>query len=508
MSTKKVGTVFLVGAGPGDPGLITLRGVECLKRADVILYDYLVNPRILAHAPRSAEQICLGQHGRSRIWSQTEINDRLVALALEGNTVVRLKGGDPGVFAREVEEIAALAQAGIPFTIVPGITAGLAAASYVGIPLTHREHASAVAFVTGQEDEEKGTEPLDYSALARFPGTLVFYMGITTVQNWSQRLMDAGKLPTTPVAIVRRCTLPDQQVIRCTLANLAKQIEGPPRLRPPAICIVGAVAGLCEASSWFDSRPLFGRRILVTRPLEQSLKIGAMLEELGADILVQPVIEIAPPADLSAVDNALANLSTYDWIVFSSANGVIHFLNRLMEQGQDARALKNAKLAVIGPGTSEQLATYYLQTDLIPPDFQAESLADALATEARGKSFLLVRASRGREVLAQRLRAAAGHVEQIVVYDSKDVLVPHEQFVNQMHAGTIDWVTITSSAIAQSTVRLFGDRLRNTKLVSISPITTATLCELGFSPAAEAEQYTMEGVVQAILRYEETLRPI
>lgn len=496
----KAGKVFLVGAGPGDPGLLTLRGMECLRQADVVLFDYLVNPRILEHALADAEQICLGQHGHSRIWTQDEINDRMVALARQGKNVVRLKGGDPGVFARGVEEIAALVQAKVAFEIVPGVTAAMAAASYAGIPLTHREHASAVALVTGQEDIDKEVTALDYHALAEFPGTLVFYMGVTTARNWSTRLIEAGKPPDTPTAIVRRCSFPDQRVIRCTLAEVADRIEQVPRIRPPAIVIVGSVAAASENPGWFEQRPLFGQRIVVTRPREPSEKLGAILEELGAEVIAQPAIEIVPPADWTPVDRALERLPEFDWLVFSSAKGVFFLLKRLLEIGLDLRALKNVRLAAIGPGTAEALNAFHLRADLQPDEFRAESLAKALSSGARGQRLLLARASRGREVLADELQAAGAHVEQAVVYQSLDVTAPDEHVTQLISAGKIDWLTVTSSAIARSVVRMFGERLRATKLVSISPITSATLRELGHEPTAEAKEYTMAGVVAAIVK--------
>ncbi len=525
------GTVYLVGAGPGDPGLITMRGVQCLRRADVVLYDYLANPQLLAYCRPDAEKISLGKHGRGRIWSQEEINEALVRLARDGKTVVRLKSGDPVVFARGVEEIEALTAAGIPFEVVPGITAALAAGSCAGIPLTHRELASAVALVTGHEDGGKEGPPLDYAALATFPGTLVFYMGVTTAAHWSAALLAAGKPRETPVAVIRLVSFPDQKVWQTTLGNVA-QFVAETKLRPPVIFVVGEVASLAPTLSWFDKRPLFGQSVLVTRPNvvrrskwstrsasgqnDADDRLNSSLSELGAEVLYQPAIDIRPPEDWTAVDATLARLDEFDWLVFSSTNGVDGLLGRLLDVGRsfradqdgpegpsysacrDLRALGRVKIAAIGSGTAHRLAEYHLRADLVPDEFRAEALAEALASDAQGKRFLLARASRGREVLAETLTKADGIVEQVVVYQSIDVETPDPEIAARLKAGKIDWITVTSSAIARSLAKLFGDDLRRSKLASISPITSATLRELGYEPATEAKEYTMDGVVAAI----------
>jgi uroporphyrinogen III methyltransferase / synthase len=514
------GKVFLVGAGPGDPGLVTLRAVEILKRADLVLYDYLVNPAILTHCRPDAHLVSLGKHGSGRVATQDEINQRLLMGTHVFENVVRLKGGDPLVFARAAEELDFLVQHGIEFEIVPGVTAAFAAASYAGIPVTHRDTASAVALVTGREGEafdgQQRAEPLasslDYEALARFPGTLVFYMGVTTVENWSQALVAAGKPPTTPVAILRHVSLPDQKRIDATLSDVAAVVKQN-KLRPPVVFIIGDVATHGAAWSWFEKRPLFGRRVLVTRPAHQAAELVSSLAALGAEVHLQPAIEIRPPADWSPVDRALERFDRFDWLVFSSSNGVRSLLLRLLGQSghydqcpdytglgwaRDLRSLGKIKIAAIGPGTADELARFRLRADVVPDEYRAESLAQALKGGAAGKRFLLVRASRGREVLADELAKVGGVVEQVVVYESLDVENPAPEIADQMAAGKIDWTTVTSSAIARSLARMFGDSLKRTKLVSISPVTSTTLCELGFEPAAEAKLYTMAGVVQAI----------
>ena len=492
------GRVYLVGAGPGDPGLITLRGVECLRRADVVLYDYLVNLQILEHASRQAVLVCLGRHGQGRIMPQEAVNERLVAEARSGKTVVRLKGGDPAIFARVGEEIAALVAAGVEFEVVPGITAALAAASYAGVPLTHRDSASAVALITGHECD-KGQPAIDYTALAVFPGTLVFYMGVTSAEHWTGSLIEAGKPAATPAVIIRRCSWPDQQTIHCTLGTVAEQVAAH-RLRPPAMVVVGEAVGMESAGSWFINRPLFGTTVVVTRPSGQSEPLRSQLSDLGAEVLLQPAIEIGPPASWEAVDAALSRLDQFDWLVFSSVNGVDYLLGRLLAAHGDLRKLAGIRLAAIGPGTADELAAYHLRPDLIPAEYRAEALADLLATAAAGQRVLLVRASRGREVLAERLLAAGVEVEQVVVYESRDVTSPDPAMAQRLRDDRIDWITVTSSAIARSLAALFADELRHTRLASISPVSSATLRELGFEPAAEASEYTMKGLVEAILR--------
>ncbi|NLX99852.1 MAG: uroporphyrinogen-III C-methyltransferase [Rhodopirellula sp.] len=491
--------VYLVGAGPGDPGLITIRGAECLSRADLVLYDYLVNPAILRYARPTAELICLGGHRFQRVMAQEEINARMVEAARTGRSVVRLKGGDPDVFGRTATETHALLAAGIRYETVPGVTAALAVAGYAGIPITHADYSSAVALVTGHERQDKKGPPLDYEALAEFPGTLIFYMGVTTARQWSEALIRRGKSAETPVAVVRRCSWTDQQDFRCTLGTVADEIFAR-KLRPPAVIVIGEVVGLAAEQSWFTARPLFATRVLVTRPRDQAENLVTSLTELGADVLVQPAIEISPPTDWAAVDRALLGLEHYDWLVFSSSNGVRMLLERLMQIGGDLRRLGKLKLAAIGPGTADALRRYCLRADIIPSEYRAEALAESLAPDAQGQRFLLARASRGREVLAEDLRAAGATVDQIVVYRSSDVDHPEPQIADALASGRIHWVTVTSSAIATSVVRMFGASLRKARIASISPITSGVLRRLGFVPAVEATRYTIDGLVEAILR--------
>lgn len=496
------GIVFFVGAGPGHPGLITLRGVECLRKADVVLFDYLANSQLLNHAKREAELICLGRHRRADIWSQQAINDEMVRRAQQGACVVRLKGGDPMVFGRAAEELHALIEAGIEFEIVPGVTAATAAAAYAGVTVTDRRHASAVALVTGHEQLGKPDSSLDYESLANFPGTLVIYMGVRTAGTWSQSLLDAGKPAETPVLLIRRCSWSDQQRLSCRLGDVAERLTPHSKFPPPVIVIVGEAARFDADYDWFSRLPLLGKNVLVTRPAHQAMAMADRFRELGANALIQPAIEIREPHDWQAVDDAIGRLEEFDHIAFSSANGVEHFFERMLSLGLDVRRLADTKLAVIGPRTAEALRRYHLKADFAPTTYRAEALAAALIDggQVQGKKVLLIRASRGREVLAEMLTKAQAFVEQVVAYQSNDVVDVGEEI--DVSLSGVDWVTVTSSAIARSICRLWGDRLRSVSLASISPITSATLRELGFEPSTEASEFTAEGVVDAILAAE------
>jgi uroporphyrinogen III methyltransferase/synthase len=498
LDSPAIGTVYIVGGGPGDPRYITLRGVQCLGRADVILYDYLVNERLLDHAGADAERICLGRHGRNTVWNQDQINREMVHRARRGQTVVRLKSGDPSIFGRFAEELGFLQAQAVPCEVVPGVSAAIAAGSCVGIPLTHRDLSSAVAFVTGQENSAKRQDTVDYEALARFPGTLVIYMGVTTVDRWAPGLLSNGMAADTPVALIRRCSFYDQQVVRCQLKDVVAELTPRQKLPPPVIAVVGDVARSDQQLGRFVARPLFGQAVLVTRARDQLHALSDQLLELGAGVWHQAAIEVRPPASWHVVDEVLDRVDQFDWLVFSSANGVSFLLNRILDRGQDLRRLGSVRLAAMGPGTADKLRAYHLQADVVPGEFRAEALADKLAENAAGKRFLLARASRGREVLAETLRAAGGDVEQVVVYESHDVAVVEPDIAAALEAGRLDWTTVTSSAIARSLVNLFGPQLRRTRLASISPVTSVTLRELGYEPAVEASVYTMDGLVEAI----------
>jgi len=397
------GKVYLVGAGPGDPGLLTLRGLECLRRADLVLYDGLVNPLLLEHTSATTERTRrAGEPGR-RVLDQDQINERLIAAAREGRTVVRLKGGDPFLFGRGAEEAAALAAAGIEFEVVPGITAATAVAAYAGIPLTHRRLASAVVFVTGHEGPEKETPAVDYEALAGFPGTLVFYMGLHRLAEIAEALVSAGRNPDEPAAVISRGTLPAQRTITARLAELPAAAAG---LEPPSLIVVGDCVTERDQVAWFERRPLLGRSVGITRPAGQADEVIARVIELGAEPVLMPTIAIQPPDDTEAVNDVLGRLGEYDWIVFTSANGVAGLLGRLWDRGGDVRQLAGCRLAAIGSATAEALERYHLRADLVPGEYRAEALAAAMAGEVDGARVLWARASRGRDVLPERLEAA------------------------------------------------------------------------------------------------------
>jgi uroporphyrinogen III methyltransferase / synthase len=510
----RVGPVSLVGAGPGEPGAITLRALECLAAADAVVYDYLVNPSLLRWANRPGVQlISLGGHaGSGRVMAQSEVCDLVVALARQGRAVVRLKSGDPMIFARAAEEIEALNRAGIPYEIVPGITSALAVGSYAGIPLTHRQHASAVALVTGHPaaetaqaaDDVSESPPaaaaLDWAALARFPGTIVVYMGTTQVEYWVGQLLASGKDPGTPVAILRRCGFYDQSVQRTTLGQLIAVATQPRRIRPPVVFVIGTAVQAEQYSEWFVQRPLHGQAILLTRPADQAGVAFRQLELLGAQVLHWPAIQILPVADPSHLDLAIDRLNDFDWLIFNSVNGVTHFLDRLWNRGQDVRRLGHCRLAAIGAKTAQALEARSLRCDLIPEKFDADALADRLIAEAHIRHGLIIRASRGRDDLAARLQTLGVSVTQVVAYQNVDQQAADPQIKLAMEAGKIDWVTVTSSAIADNLVRCFGAALTQVRLASLSPITSGRLRDYGLQVAAEAEVYTFAGLLQAIVR--------
>lgn len=491
-------TVYLVGAGPGDPGLITLRGVECLARAHIVLYDYLVNPAILAHAPPNAELMPLGRRISGRGVTPDDITSRMIAGARQGKTVVRLKGGDPSVFGRGADEEQALREAGIPFEIIPGITTGLAVAAYCEIPITQQDDASAVALVTGRERDAKVASRLDFGALASFPGTLLLYMGVTRAEEWSGALLEHGKPPDTPVAIVRWCTRAEQRQVRCTLGTAARVIAEQ-SIRPPAVIVIGDVVARAPDLPWFEARPLFGVRVLVPGSPATSELLRARLTQLGADAVIEPAIRITDPTDWAPLDAALDGLGRYDWLVFSNAMGVDCFLGRLLRRGGDVRRLGAVRVCAIGAGTADRLTRYHVTADLVPEGFGAESLARALLQADGGTTVLLVRSGRGGDAWIAALRAGGGTVEPVAAYQTTDVEKPDPDVAAALEAGEIAWIAITSSSVARSLATLYGDRLRGARFATIGPLASATLRDLGFEPAVEANPQTTAGLVDAIL---------
>lgn len=504
MVKMTAGKVYLVGAGPGDPGLITLKGLECLMRADLVLYDGLVNPLLLLHTKAQTERTCRSHDAWGRLVRQQEINEQLIAAAKQGKTVVRLKGGDPFVFGRGGEEAEALVRANVPFEVVPGVTAAVAASAYAGISLTHRDFASAVAFVTGHEDPQKGASSLDYGALAAFPGTLVFYMGLHRLDAISQALIAHGKAPATLTAVISRGTTPAQRTIVAPLADVAREVQHAD-LHAPSMIIVGDCVKQRETIGWFESRPLFGQRILVSRPAAQAAGVISRLLDLGAQPILAPTIDIQPPADWSAVDNAIQSLERFDWVIFTSTNGVDSLLNRLWETGGDLRNLARARLAVIGDGTAQALERFHLRADLVPASFRSEALAEVLKPHVAGKRVLWARASRGRDVLPTELRAAGAHLDEVVVYQNLDMTALDPDVLRQIEAGEIDWICLSSPSMARSLHRLLSPAAREqlgiaVRIASISPVTSAAIRELGLPVGAEAQVSTWDGLLESLVQ--------
>jgi uroporphyrinogen III methyltransferase/synthase len=471
--------------------------------ADVVIYDNLVPVRMLDHAPPSAERICVTELGPCHVERIGPIQRRLIEAARQGKCVVRLKGGDPLLFGRGAEEAEALSESGIPFEIVPGVTAALGIAAHAGIPLTHRDCASAVALVTGHENPEKGEPGLDWANLAHFPGTLVIYMGLARLATIARTLIELGKPGSTPAAVVRAGTTGDQRILVAPLCDIggAAQAAG---LTSPALVVIGPVVELRRYLAWHDKLPLSGRCILVCRPRGQDAESVPRLEELGAVALSMPVIEIRSPADWGPVDAAIDRLADFHWLVFTSVNGVHGFLKRLPERGRDLRALGHLSLGAIGPATAAALREYHLESDVMPDEYRSEGLATALKPHVAGKRVLLARADRGRDVLPDQLRSVA-EVCQVAVYSQVDVAQADPVILQQLRTGEIDDVVLTSANIARALARLLDDacqeRLRSgqTRIVSISPVTSATVKELGWPVTAEATEYTMNGVVQALV---------
>jgi uroporphyrinogen III methyltransferase / synthase len=482
-----LGIVYLVGAGPGDPGLLTVRAAELIARADVILHDRLIPAEALAGARPDAEVLYVGKQGGGRQVPQEETQRLLVERARAGRTVVRLKGGDPFVFGRGGEEALVCLEAGIAFEVVPGITAGVAAPAYAGIPVTHRELASGVAFVTGHEDPAKPDSALDWPALAAFPGTLVFYMGVRALPRIAEQLVAGGRPADEPVAVVERGTLPGQRTLVATLSDVAERAaaEG---IRAPAITLVGPVAELRERLAWLERRPLHGRTIAVTRARPQASALGARLRELGAGVVEAPAIRTRP------LEAELPDLAVYDLVCVTSPNGAAELFARLGAAGRDARALAGLLVAAIGPGTARALKEHGIVADIVPERAVAEGLVSGLAG-VDVRRALIVRAREGRDVLPDALRARGADVDVVALYET--VAEPLDEPTARA-AAAADYVTFTSA----STVRYFLDAaggLDGPRIASIGPATSTALRDAGLEPHVEADPHTPDGLVEALV---------
>jgi uroporphyrinogen III methyltransferase / synthase len=491
------GIVYLVGAGPGDPGLMTARALELIVAADVIVHDRLIPRDALAAARPDAEILYVGKEPGAASVPQDRIEELLVDRARQGKLVVRLKGGDPFVFGRGGEEAEALAAAGIPFEVVPGVTAGVAAPAYAGVPVTHREDASAVAFVTGHEDPEKGEGSLDYGALARFPGTLVFYMGVKALPTIAERLVAAGRDAAEPAVVVERGTFPDQRTVLSTLEGIAGATADA-GIKAPAVTVVGQAAARRERIAWLEGRPLHGKRVIVTRARAQASELARRLEALGAEPIELPAIRIEPRIDSKAVRRAVEGLHAYALVCLTSPNGARLLFEAMAEQGRDARALANATVAAIGPGTAAALAEHGVLADVVPERSVAEALVEALAkVEVAGRPVLIARAAEARDVLPDALRERGAEVDVVALYETLAEAPDPEALERARDA---DYLTFSSSSTVRNFVEAAGDGMpRNARVVSIGPITTEAAREAGLTVDVEASRHDIDGLLEALL---------
>jgi uroporphyrinogen III methyltransferase/synthase len=489
--------VYLVGAGPGDPDLITWKGRKLLAIADSILYDNLANEHLLDLAPKHCERIYVGKKKSVHAFPQEEICAMLIDRARRGLNVVRLKGGDPFIFGRGGEELEALADAGIPFEVVPGVTSPLGIAAYSGIPLTHRAHNKVLTFVTGHD-----VQGIDWSKTGQTE-TLVIFMGIFSIREIAGELMRHGRSADTPAVAVRWGTRPDQETVTGTLASIADRIEEAD-LKPPATVIIGEVVGLREKLGWFEKLPLFGSRIVVTRAADQAGELSDRLRALGADPQELPLIALEPPADPGLLDRAIENLASYDWLIFTSVNGVRFFLDRLDQSRHDLRSLK-ARICAIGPATRKAVEDLHVKVDLMPEEYVAESLVQAFASQGlAGKRVLLPRAAVARDVIPVELAKLGAQVDVVEAY--RNVVPPDAPArARELFSGAKkpDWITFTSSSAVKNLLAIAGrEALEGVKIASIGPITSSTLCAHGLNVDAEAKQFTLDGLIEAILHYQ------
>jgi len=510
---KQLGKVYLVGAGPGDPGLITEKGLIILRNADVVIYDNLVNPELLGESPQKSEKIYVGKRAGKHTLRQEKINQLLVEKARENPVVVRLKGGDPYVFGRGAEEALALEASGIPFEVVPGVTAGVAALSYAGIPATMRGFDSSLTFVTGHEDPAKKDSDINWASLAQEKSTLVFYMGVAHLLKIVEQLLKNGKPPETPVALIRRGTFPDQRVVEGTLRTIVEKVREE-NVTPPALIVVGEVIRLRSKLAWFERLPLAGTGIVVTRTRHQSSALANLLRENGAEVHLLPAIRISDPDSWLPVDQVFRNAAKPDWLVFTSENGVRQWMKRLFINGKDVRWLGPVKIASIGPGTSAALKEFGITPDLEPVAFVAEGLVEAFRSiSLKNKAVVLARAAEARDILPQELKKMGATVTEVAVYrtsvDEQSRARAQELFRENQNFP--DWITFTSSSTVKNFVRLVGEEQipkisQTVKIASIGPITTQTAKEFGFQVTVEPGQFTIRNLVEALVAYEKKHR--
>jgi uroporphyrinogen III methyltransferase/synthase len=501
--------VYLIGAGPGDPGLITARGLECLRQADVVLYDRLVHPRLLGHAPGAAERIEVGVAAPQPL-EQEAICYLIAEKAREGKTVARLKWGDPFVFDHGGTEALFLHEQHIPFEVVPGVPAGIAAASYAGVPLTYPGSGDTLTFVRGHEDLGKSATDVDWASLARLDGAIVCYAGPEQLATAIDQLLTHGRSAEDPAAVIYDGTLPTQETVVAPLSDLARSLVSSGHRRP-GVLVVGRVAGLREHLRWFDARPLFGRRILVTRPKEQAAELSERLEALGAEAIELPMIQIVPPDDYGPLDEACARVGEFDWIVFTSGNAVDAFMERLFAASLDARALGGVKLCVVGPATRARLASYALRVDMMPAEYRAETLAQALTAggDVSGLKVFLPRADIGREVVASELRRQGAIVTEATAYRTVPADPDREgtpDIYKMLLERQLDAVTFTSASAVRNCVRLLGeepapDLLGRTVVAAIGPVTADAAAKCHVQTDVMPGEYTIPALVDAIVQH-------
>ena len=494
----KTGKCILAGAGPGDLGLVTLRTKEAVEQADVVVYDYLCNPEILSWARPDAEIIYAGKQASAHTLSQTEINELILQRAKESKLVVRLKGGDPFVFGRGAEEAEILAQAGIPFEIVPGISSAIAVPSYAGIPVTHRDVNSSFTVFTGHEDSAKEASTIDYAALVQSRGTLVMLMGAARLSKVVGELRANGASPTMPVALVRWGTTGRQETVVGQLQNIE---EVALEIEPPVVAVFGDVVSYRRRLKWFEDRPLFGRRIVVTRSRQQAGVLSARLRSLGAEVIELPTIRIVPPENLMEFGELVRDSFQYDWVVFTSPNGVTAFFDLFFKLYEDARALGNARIAAIGPGTAKRVKDFHLAVDLQPEEAVAERLVEAFQSyeSVENLKFLLVRAANARDVLPKRLTQLGAIVDEAIAYrtlpETDDITGARKRFTDE----GADLITFTSSSTVENFLAMKLPWPKGIKTASIGPITSSTMKQAGLTVDVEATQHDIDGLVDAIV---------
>lgn len=493
------GKVYLVGAGPGDKGLITVRGLEILKKAEVVIYDYLINPDLLSFAPKTSELIYVGKKAGQHPLSQVQINQLLIKKAKRGKMVARLKEGDPFIFGRGPEEALALSQEKIYFEIVPGVTSAIAVASYAGIPLTFRKFNSTVAFITGQEEKEVSNIVWDKLAGIQ---VLVFLTGVKNLEFIVKKLMENGRESNTKAALIEWGTTPKQKTIYGNLKTIAPLAQKE-NMAAPVILVVGEVAKLRDKLNWFEKRPLFGKTVLITPARQQASSLREKLEELGAEVIEFPTITITDPTDYAPLDSQIDNLSLFNWIIFTSVNGVQYFFKRLFYKNKDPRDLKGIFIAVIGPASKEKLESFHLKADFMPTDFTTQAILNALKHKSiSGQRILLPRSQLAEESLADGLRQLGAEVRGVVTYNT----VKPEMDLKLLKNKKIDIITFSSSSAVNnfisnfSSVKEFKQFFPKAKIASLGPITSKAARRLGLAVQAEAKEYTIDGLIKAVVK--------